>query len=367
MFRTAGLLAAVFFLFGVLVTQLLGVPMGLIVIESGSMEPTVERGDAVVAVPDFLVEREYGPGDVIVFDDVTLTESGPTTHRIVEETETGYVTQGDNNPVTDQAGREPVVTRNRVLGYVPEPGGDPVVIPFVGSAVLFVQESALGQPVRLVGLGVGLVVLGLVSSFFESRRYDREKTDRSGLRPLLLIPLVVTAVVVIATAAMTLPSGPTAIGIQAVSETPEENGTYRTGQEAEITYRHDNAGLTPVLVVIESEGDIADPPDDGIYVGPRAEATRNVSVDVPSEPGNHQLALSEHRYLLVLPPGTIIALHEIAPIVALAAVNAVIAVVTTLLLLLFLGTTPIRTRSRSSSAPARVRIRRWLDAVRGRG
>jgi signal peptidase len=78
------------------------------------MEPTLEPGDGFVAVPAELA----GPiddGDVIVFEAETIQGGGLTTHRVVDETDRGFITRGDANPFTDQDDSEPPVKRAQVV------------------------------------------------------------------------------------------------------------------------------------------------------------------------------------------------------------------------------------------------------------
>lgn len=93
------------------------------VVLTGSMEPAISAGDLI------LMHREdgYRVGDII-----TYAEGGASvTHRIVEETEEGYRTQGDANCGWDQ---EPVA-KDRVYGKVA------AVIPGVGKIALFFRGN----------------------------------------------------------------------------------------------------------------------------------------------------------------------------------------------------------------------------------
>lgn len=56
---------------------------------SGSMEPTINTGDFIIT----LKRNGYEVGEVVMF----LEGGVYTTHRIVEETEDGFRTMGDNN------------------------------------------------------------------------------------------------------------------------------------------------------------------------------------------------------------------------------------------------------------------------------
>ena len=64
------------------------------IITSGSMSPTVWKNDLIVTKGS----NSYEIGDIVTY----VSESGSlVTHRIIEITEKGYVTQGDANNVPD--------------------------------------------------------------------------------------------------------------------------------------------------------------------------------------------------------------------------------------------------------------------------
>ncbi len=56
---------------------------------SGSMEPAINTGDYIVT----LAKDSYEVGDIVMYEN----DGVYTTHRIVEETEEGFRTMGDNN------------------------------------------------------------------------------------------------------------------------------------------------------------------------------------------------------------------------------------------------------------------------------
>src|SRR6056297_2525566 len=117
---TIGLVALV----GLLVVgHVLGVPLGLGYVETGSMEPTIDAGDGFVAVPA-AVAGPVDEGDVVVYDAQEIEGGGLTTHRVVEETDHGYVTRGDANPFTDQDGGEPHVTDGQIVAKAWQVNGE---------------------------------------------------------------------------------------------------------------------------------------------------------------------------------------------------------------------------------------------------
>lgn len=68
--------------------QILGYPVLLSYVETGSMAPTMEPGDGFVAVPE-PVAGEVEEGDVVTFRAEEIQGGGLTTHRVVGETERG--------------------------------------------------------------------------------------------------------------------------------------------------------------------------------------------------------------------------------------------------------------------------------------
>lgn len=76
---------------------------------SGSMEPEFYPGDMVIT-------QHKGKADIKVNDIVTYRDNEGViiTHRIVEETDEGYITKGDNNNVNDAE----VLKEENIIGEV---------------------------------------------------------------------------------------------------------------------------------------------------------------------------------------------------------------------------------------------------------
>ncbi|SNR32076.1 signal peptidase I [Halorubrum vacuolatum] len=146
--------------------QLTGQPVLLGYVTSESMSPTLEAGDGFIAVPAFAA-GEIRSGDVVVFDAVELQGGGLTTHRVVEVTDEGYVTRGDNNPFRDQEGDEPLVTDDRIVATALQVNGQVVRIPGFGTGIETVTGAAeSAQLTAATALGVFVVTLfvaGLLS------------------------------------------------------------------------------------------------------------------------------------------------------------------------------------------------------------
>ncbi|WP_394352913.1 signal peptidase I [Natronococcus sp. JC468] len=188
-------------LLAIVAGHVLGVPIGLSYVETGSMEPTIETGDGFVAVPS-AVAGPIEEGDVIVFDAREIEGGGLTTHRVVETTDQGYVTQGDANPFPDQDSGEPVVTDGQVAATALQINGEVVTIPQLGTAVMSLESglesgqrwlaSTLGttavlgtQGLSNLLLAFGLVVLGVSLAIFErcerlTAMTERRHSDSNG-------------------------------------------------------------------------------------------------------------------------------------------------------------------------------------------
>ena len=108
------------------------------VVQSGSMEPAIKRGNIVMVKP----VGEYKIGDIVTFD-LSTSDIGPITHRIhdikVVEDEVSYITKGDANNAPDM--RE--ISRGEIVGKVL------FTVPYVGYAVDFAKRP----------LGFALIIL----------------------------------------------------------------------------------------------------------------------------------------------------------------------------------------------------------------
>ena len=121
--------------------SVLGQPILIGFVETGSMEPTLAPGDGFVPIPS-AVAGDIEEGDVVVFRAKRLHGGGLTTHRVVGETESGYITQGDANPSTDQAADEPPVKDAQITAVALQINGQVVDLPHVGAVVLGVRGLA---------------------------------------------------------------------------------------------------------------------------------------------------------------------------------------------------------------------------------
>ncbi|WEL16707.1 Signal peptidase I [Halorhabdus sp. SVX81] len=357
------------FLVAMVAGQVLGQPVLLGYVTTGSMEPTLDPGDGFVAIPSALA----GPvekGDVVTFQAETIQGGGLATHRVVEKTDRGYITRGDANPFTDQDGNEPVVSETQIVATAWQPGGNVLSIPAIGTAVSTIQHvlgtlqrhlatllgirSLLGTQ-GLAYLLAGASVLGYVADVLvgSDRSSGRDTSRKTGVDVRLIVGIFAAAVVLSATATMVLPAGPQEFGVvSAESDAPgirviEQNTTEST------RYQLGNGGFVPMVTYIEPTSERIDIEPQRTVIGGHSTVNATLRLSAPPETGYYRHYLVEHRYLLVLPEGmiaTLYAFHPWAPIVAID-----------LLLggsLYLLGTVVVasgRVRSRSRETPSRLK------------
>lgn len=96
----------------ILLAPLLGLPFGV----AGSTGPSMGNDGMMIHV---WVDGEPAIGDVVIYDQHGQLSNDRVVHRVVDETEQGYVTKGDANPYTDQS-VEGVgyVTEENLIGVV---------------------------------------------------------------------------------------------------------------------------------------------------------------------------------------------------------------------------------------------------------
>ena len=367
-----------------LVGQLLGQPILLGYVATDSMEPAIDAGDGFVAIPG-LVADSPEEGDVVVFEARELNGGGLTTHRVVDETEEGYVTRGDANPFTDQDGGEPHVTEGQIVAHAWQVNGEVVTIPHLGTAVMGVQgvaESVYGTVASVLGLtttadseglgavlvAVGVALLGfgtLLERVGPARRETRRPRSRENVIAFwTALGLVLLVFVTFATAAMVVPSGTAEYGLVSTDSPTDDPQVVAPGETTELTRTVDNAGYLPVVVVHEAESNnvAVDPATQ--TVGSRSSGETTVSLTAPDETGTYTRHVGEYRYLTVLPPSVIVWLHGLHPLAAIAAVNGVIVGLAVAIVLVVFGSDDLRVRSAGDHVPLSTRlerkVRKWF-------
>ncbi|MFP8956482.1 signal peptidase I [Natrialbaceae archaeon A-CW3] len=350
-------------LLAMVVGQLLGQPVLLGFVETGSMEPTLEAGDGFVAIPS-VVASDPEPGDVVVFDAQEIEGGGLTTHRIVDETDRGYITQGDANPFTDQDSSEPPVQDAQIVATVAQPTGSVLAIPHLGTAVMAVNggfdrvqtwiATTLGFRSVQGTTGIAYILLGISLGAYalETLRERRQKQVQSRLGresafdvdPRLLCVGFALMVMVASMGAMIVPAGTQSFDVVSAQSPSDRPLVIEQGTSEELEYQTANSGLVPVVVMLEPESEGVATADETLFVDRRGEAETNVTLTAPPETGAYQLYLGEYRYLHVLPASVLERLAALNPWLPVLVITALLGGATYVIGRLLIGEDPIRTK-----------------------
>jgi len=350
-----------------LVGQVIGTPVLLGYVETGSMEPTLEPGYGFVAVPT-AVNDDVEVGDVVVFRAEELHGGGLTTHRVVEETERGYITRGDANPFTDQDGGEPPVKDAQVVAEALQVGGSVVVVPNLGTLVTGLRggfadvqrrlAATMGTRALLGTQGLAYLLLGLSALLYvfdllfasdgRQRDRDRDRSREQGVSPGVVVAALAAVLVVAATAAMVVPAGTQQFGVVSAEFASENPTVIEQGEAATLPYTVPNAGLLPVVAYVQ-------PASEGVSVTPRrvrvpgrGDAAVDVTLSAPEQTGYYRRFVTEHRYLAVLPTSVLDSLYRVHPWLPILVIDAALAGGMAVLGLVVLGGRRVRTRERES-------------------
>jgi len=342
--------------------NVLGVPLLLGFVETGSMEPTIRTGDGFVALPT-AITGSPSVGDVVVFDAQELEGGGLTTHRIVDETAEGYITQGDNNHAADQEGREPPVADEQIVAIAWQPDGAVLTVPQIGTAAMAVQSTLSGAshqlssrlgigtgpsggPPLLLIAGVGLVTLSFVLEYRSTESRDRSRSSPVRVDPRIVLLAVGLVVCLAAVGAMGSMSTTTEMSIISAEYDSDRPDVIPTGETESQPYTVSNGGLLPVVSVLDSTDDAVEIPDRSTVVSGGSSEAVPVEITAPTATGYYGHEVTEYRYFGVLPPQLIVVLHAIHPTVAMAAVTVTLGGVVMLPLVLLGASSTVRTRSR---------------------
>lgn len=323
----AGLVLAVLAL---LLGQLLGQPVLLGFVRTGSMEPTLEPNDGFVAIPSPLTGPPE-PGDVVVFEAKEIQGGGLTTHRIVGTTENGYLTRGDGNAITDQTAGEPPVRDHQIVAEVLQVNGWVVTIPGLGTGIDVVGDTVQGVQLTLARwsgtelfLGTeGLLTMLAVAAFgyigFDSvsgTRDERDRdTDRSrspGLDPRLLVAGCAVVLAAGLVAPTVVQGGTTETPIISASFDSERGDVIPAGESTTRTRQLRNPSYLPnVVYLVTGEG--VDVSERVVRLPAQSRREVTITLHAPADTGSYRRILTTHRYVAVLPQSTLTGLYAVHP------------------------------------------------------
>lgn len=313
-----------------------GAPIHISYVTSESMEPTIDVGDGYILHSAVSIET----GDIITF--WSEERDDHVTHRVVAVTDDGYITQGDNNPSTDQASGHPPIQNRDIFGEVLTLGPTPLVIPYLGPAVTTVQSN----PVLVIAFaGVVLVIASLWRRNTTAQPERNIFRVRDGMRILLAVGLCVGTVSIYFGGALV------SVPYMATSEPTDEPYTISTDEPTS-----DLVSITvddpPFITSVATSEDVR------IVNTTQNASTFTVGVEVPpaDEPGYVEHSLTVYSYPTVLPQAFLQRLQLLHPFAAaVTSMGAFLSIPYIASILIVDGRTPVR------DIPARwpEKLRRW--------
>lgn len=348
----------------IFISQLFGFPSPISFVATDSMEPQLAPGDGFVGIPK-PVAGDISEGDVVTYRAQELQGGGLTTHRIVGETENGYITKGDNNPFTDQEGAEPPVTESQIELVVLQFNGRILKIPFVGTVAQGIKSGLTGivglvnvgglsatNPGVIIGVtGVGLLAFSVIYGIITPD--NTRSMSRSVARPAVidsrLVLVVILLVVSLPLVSMTtLPSGTDQMRIVSTTAPhPDDQSRIQAGSSAEHTMSIKNNQRVPMVIIVTGATDGFTVKQNEFVLAAGETADTEYRMTAPREPGGYVHARSVSFYLPVLPVAAIKTLHDIHPLVALGSTTGILLLPIILLFYSIVGFRPIRLREAS--------------------
>lgn len=348
----------------IVVSQLFGFPSPISFVATDSMEPQLAPGDGFVGIPK-PIAGDISEGDVITYRAQEIQGGGLTTHRVVDKTENGYITKGDNNPFTDQEGAEPPVTESQIELVVLQFNDRIIRIPFVGTVaqgiktglgsvvgLLNVSSLSATNPGVIIGVtGVGLLVFSLIYDIFtaDNTRSMSRSVDRPAVIDSRLVLVALLLIVSLPLLSMTtLPSGTDQMSIvSTMASYPDDQSRIQAGSSAEYTMSIKNNQRVPMIIIVTGETDGFTVQDNVFLLAAGETVQTKYRMTAPREPGGYVHARSVSFYLPVLPISVIKTLHDIHPLIALGSTTGVIVSPIIILFYFTVGFKSIRLREAS--------------------
>jgi len=360
--------------------QVLGQPVGLSYVETGSMSPMIDAGDGFIAVPT-AVDSSIQTGDVITFRAEQLNNGGLTTHRVVDQTDRGYITRGDANPFTDQDGGEPPVKQPQIVAKALQINGEVVVIPHLGTIIEGVQSvlelvqrqlaSVFGTSSLLGAQGLAYLFFGLTLIWYAVGEWRERNTKHSeqnrsrdlGTNTRLVVGIFAGLLVLSATAAMVGPAGTQEYGIVSAEFESDRSTVIPQGESKTVPYPVDNGGFIPIVTYLEPASDGVEITPHESRVQPRSVVNASLTLQAPLETGYYRRFVVEHRYLTLLPTPLIRSLYGLHPWAPIVAIDALIGIPFYLFGIKLVGTGRIRNRAKGRELPFTTRLRRLVNSL----
>ncbi|CAD5243424.1 signal peptidase I [Thermococcus camini] len=298
---------------GSLAGALLDRPVFMSYAYSGSMTPTIDKGDLFFINP---LARNPDVGDVIVFK----VGSTWTVHRVVAITEDGYITRGDNNVASDQQSHNiPPIKKDQIGGTVIAPGGHVITVPKVGNYI----ESGLSDRGKIL-LGAILIVVGILA-FGSSEAVRGGKRKRFFTLKFRTLFMLASAFLLLMVAISIFVSWEVIpIEYSVTSAGGAREGWYQPGEEfqTEITVKNNN--LYPMRYYVSVQEPVTGVSSEEFGLSRGGEEDFTITILAPQKTSVYSTKVKVNAYPPVLPDSVMDTLYRVHPMVPLLAILAVI-------------------------------------------
>ncbi|MBU7006549.1 signal peptidase I [Phosphitispora fastidiosa] len=303
-------------------------PLVFTVIRSGSMYPVLERGD-IVLIAKVSEADNTAEGDIIVFrtESGDLASQGWIIHRIVKgDLKNGFVTKGDANDYTDQeAGNNPLISRNWIASRVVTIDKTPVKIPLLGYLPLWL-EGLQKSPFLLPGIAV---ILAIIVGAGELKGKKKKRNKRFDHLLLYFFSGITLAVVLAASMIATSQNISFEYEVSTDRKGVMMDSPVGVLPIGEVVHKPisdlDNKGFFPIFASITTNDRQITFSQDNATIRPGEKIQISMTVTA-RDVGKHKTSIWVGMFLPLLPPGVINYLTQKSYWLALAAASCVPAI-----------------------------------------
>ena len=289
---------------------------------SGSMTPTISRGDVFFINP---LDRNPGVGDIVVF----RTGNGWTVHRVVAITSEGYITKGDNNVATDQQGRGLApVERNRIAGTVVRIGNRVPKIPRLG--------NYLGDGVSngwKIALGTAFVIAGILS-LGGGRKRGRRKNGYLVIGFGTLFALVSAILVIMVAISIFASWEVVPINYSVTSAIGSRDNWYKPGEEFQRELVVENHNPYPMVYYLSARSPVTEISREKFSLPGGGRENLTVTIVAPRTTAVYSTKVRINAYPPLLPGPVMDRLYPVHPMVPVLGILVVFSALLGLIYLL---------------------------------
>lgn len=286
-------------------TNLMGKPMLWTAVRTYSMYPVITKGDMVFLGP-VNEHTELKNGDIIAFSSFENGIPDWTLHRIVGGSrDDGFITKGDANELTDQAGNDyPPIRQEWIAGRVPVLGETVIKIPFIGLATLLLGEN-IKNPVILIAILGALALLLIVDEIFKFRKKRKKESLRKGSFYFfggIIFAILIGSVMLMGSNFVTFFYG---VGSSSQVLAGSKIGVMPSGTSKEIALASvTNKGLIPSFYYVITDDPQITVDNERFFL--KKGETKNINITITAEKeGIYESHITVAMFLPFFPPGLV--------------------------------------------------------------